>query len=309
MKGYKAFESNLTCRGFQYEVGKSYEMEEPPIICQQGFHFCRTISETYYFYDTLDGTRICEVEAYGQIVTDNGIKFCTNKIKIVREITDELERRADIGNNSTGYCNTGSLNTGNRNMGMMNTGNRNAGTGNAGDCNAGDGNTGNNNRGGRNTGNYNCGFHNTGSFNSGWHNAGNRNIGDRNTGDWNTGNNNFGCFCTNEPTFMMFGKPSDWSYRDWCNSLAHDVLDGCPTSETEWIYLDKLTDEELVRHPVYKVLGGHLEVVYCNVSRQKWWNNLEEWQKEAVLSLPNFDADIFWQCTGIKVEEEGEDDC
>lgn len=309
MKGYKAFESNLTCRGFQYKIGKSYEMEEPPIVCQQGFHFCRTISETYYFYGTYDSTRICEVEAYGQIVTNDGVKFCTNKIKIVREVIDDLERRADIGNNSTGYCNAGNGNTGDRNTGSGNTGNRNAGTGNVGECNTGDYNTGSYNKGRRNTGNRNRGFHNTGSFNTGWHNTGDWNVGDKNTGDWNAGDSNFGCFCTGTPRFMLFNKPTDWTYFDWQRSPACNVLNSCPMAEPKWIYLGELTDKELENNPKCKAVGGYLETVDCDVSRQEWWDNLEEWQKEAVLSLPNFDADIFEQCTGIKVKKEGEDGC
>ena len=40
MKGYKIFNSDWTCRGFQYEVGKTYEMKEDPICCERGFHFC-----------------------------------------------------------------------------------------------------------------------------------------------------------------------------------------------------------------------------------------------------------------------------
>lgn len=40
MKAYKAFDKNLTCRDFQYEIGKTYEMEDEPIICEKGFHAC-----------------------------------------------------------------------------------------------------------------------------------------------------------------------------------------------------------------------------------------------------------------------------
>lgn len=309
MKGYKAFESNLTCRGFQYEVGKSYEMEETPIVCERGFHFCRTISETYYFYGTYDSTRICEVEAYGQIATNDGVKFCTNKIKIVREITDDSERRADAGNNSIGYCNAGDGNTGDRNTGALNTGDRNTGSGNAGECNTGSKNTGDYNKGNRNTGNHNIGFYNAGSFNVGWYNAGDWNAGSRNAGDWNLGNYNSGCFCARDAKFMMFDKPSNWTYFEWQRSVAHEVLNSCPTSEIKWTYLSHITDEELKNNSKLKAVGGYLEVVDRNVSRQEWWDGLEEWQREAVLSLPNFDADIFWWCTGIKVKKEGEDGC
>ena len=39
MKAYKAFDKNLQCRGFQYEVGKTYETDEAD-ICSTGFHAC-----------------------------------------------------------------------------------------------------------------------------------------------------------------------------------------------------------------------------------------------------------------------------
>ena len=47
MKGYKAFNKDLTCRGMQYEVGKTFEMKESPVCCKQGFHFCENIAEVY----------------------------------------------------------------------------------------------------------------------------------------------------------------------------------------------------------------------------------------------------------------------
>lgn len=43
MKGYKVFNKDWTCREFQYEVGKTYEMKEDPVCCKRGFHFCRKL--------------------------------------------------------------------------------------------------------------------------------------------------------------------------------------------------------------------------------------------------------------------------
>ena len=137
MKGYKAFNNYMTCRGFQYEVGKTYEMAEKPIPCRQGFHFCKSIAECYIFYGMSDDTRICEVEAVGEIDTDDNIKYCTNKIRIVSEITEDWVRRGNANSSNNGYCNTGDCNTGNRNTGYGNTGDWNTG-----DCNTGYGNTG-----------------------------------------------------------------------------------------------------------------------------------------------------------------------
>ena len=42
MEGYKVFEPDWTCRGFQYEVGKIFEEDVTPSCCNRGFHFCNS---------------------------------------------------------------------------------------------------------------------------------------------------------------------------------------------------------------------------------------------------------------------------
>jgi len=37
---YKGFHNDLTCSGFQYELGKDYTMDETPKLCRVGFHAC-----------------------------------------------------------------------------------------------------------------------------------------------------------------------------------------------------------------------------------------------------------------------------
>ena len=61
MKGYKAFNKDLECRGMQYEIGKEYSLDDEPIICERGFHFCKSIADCYSFYEMSEDTRICEI--------------------------------------------------------------------------------------------------------------------------------------------------------------------------------------------------------------------------------------------------------
>ena len=46
MKGYKVFNSDWTCRGYQYEVGKTYEMAESPKCYEMGFHYSNSFPYT-----------------------------------------------------------------------------------------------------------------------------------------------------------------------------------------------------------------------------------------------------------------------
>ena len=303
VKGYKVFNPDWTCRGFQYEVGKIFEEDVKPSCCDRGFHFCKKAADCFSYYSFNSENKVAEVIALGEVDTD-GKKSCTNKIQIVREIPwQELLTIVNTGKDCTGLCNTG-----NRNTGDWNTGNRNTGNWNTGDCNTGNRNTGDCNTGNRNTGDWNTGDCNTGNRNTGDWNTGDWNTGDWNTGDWNTGDwnkssFNTGCFNTEEPKIMLFNKPSDMTYREWIDSDARYLLNRIPKDVVEWVYEEDMTDEEKVANPTYETTGGYLKVLDESECGQLWWGSLSDLQKNHIKSIPNFDAEIFEQCTGIKVDE------
>ena len=301
MKGYKVFNSDWTCRNFQYEVGKTYEMDEKPICCERGFHFCKKASDCFQYYSFDPDNKVAEVEALGDIDTSNdGSKCSTNKIHIIREITwHEVLDLVNLGKGCTGLCNSG-----NRNSGNWNSGNRNSGNRNSGNRNSGNRNSGNRNSGDCNTGLCNTGNCNSGNRNSGNHNSGNHNSGNHNSGDWNKSSFNNGCFNTIEPTIMMFNKPSDITYWDWVNSDARRLLNQIPKDVVKWIWSDNMTDEEKAAHPEHETTGGYLKVLDESECSQIWWDELDNSQKEIIKSMPNFNESIFEEITGIKVDKQ-----
>ena len=81
-------ESDMTCKGFQYEIRKEYSLEGKLEICESGFHFCETPFDCLYYYDNIEGDkRLFLVEATGEVISKYD-KSVTNKIKIIEEITD-----------------------------------------------------------------------------------------------------------------------------------------------------------------------------------------------------------------------------
>ena len=271
VKGYKVFRHDWTCdptgrNPKQYTCPGKFEEEGELDVCGRGMHFCQVAADCFNYYRFNSENKVAEVIAYGDVRTD-GDKSCTDKLEIVREIPwDEVLRIVNIGNNCTGLCNTGDCNTGNRNTGNCNTGNWNTG-----DCNTGDWNTGN------------------------W------NTGDWNTGDCNKSSFNTGCFNTEEQKIMLFNKPSDMTYREWMDSDARCLLNQIPKNVVEWVYEDDMTDEEKVENPTYKTTGGYLKILDESERAQIWWDGLEDEEKKIIQSIPNFDPDIFRQCTGIEV--------
>ena len=85
MKAYKAFNADLTCRDFQYEIGKTYTMDEKTIPCERGFHACPDLEDVFGYYDPIDKIRICEVEMNG-INIKHEDKIITNNITILEEL-------------------------------------------------------------------------------------------------------------------------------------------------------------------------------------------------------------------------------
>ena len=306
VRGFKVFNPDWTCRGYQYEVGKIFEEDITPSCCNRGFHFCEKAADCFDYYAFNSKNKVAEVIALGDVKTD-GTKSCTNKIKIVREISwQELLTIVNTGKdctglNNTGDCNTGDWNTGDCNTGDWNTGNRNTGNRNTGDCNTGDWNTGNRNTGNRNTGDWNTGNRNTGDWNTGNRNTGDWNTGDWNTGDWNKCDQSTGCFCTEQQPIMFFDKSTTWSIQDWKKSEAKRLMNQIPKNVVEWINEEDMTDEEKAAYPSHKTTGGYLKVLDESECGQIWWDGLPEHSKNVIMSLPNFDPVIFEKTTGIKI--------
>lgn len=315
VRGFKVFNPDWTCspngNTKQYTCPGKFEEDDALVQCDRGMHFCKKAADCFNYYSFDPENKVAEVIAYGDIV-EEGIKCCTNKLEIVREIPwDEVLRIVNIGKDCTGICNTGDSNAGNRNTGnyntgKCNTGDFNAGNLNAGNFNAGEYNTGFWNAGDFNAGEYNIGNRNTGKCNAGNWNTGNYNTGKCNTGDWNKSSFNTGCFMTEEQKIFMFNKPSDWTYLEWLHSYARKLLDHMPKKTATWICSKDMTGEEKAEHPTHETTGGYLKVLDEFECGQLWWGSLTDQQKDVIKALPNFDPEIFEQCTGIKVDLEEE---
>ena len=197
MKGYKGFSPGMVCRGKQYAENTVYE-EDKAEICQNGMHFCENPFDVWRFYPPTDENgnlnEFAEVEALDEAKTDDGVKFCTKKLKVGAKLSLSefvnagvefiLEKQEGTPAMNTGDC-SAAMNTGDCSA-AMNTGYRSAAT-NTGDRSAAT-NTGDRSAA-TNTGDWSAAT-NTGDCSAA------TNTGDcsaaTNTGDWsaatNTGN-------------------------------------------------------------------------------------------------------------------------
>jgi hypothetical protein len=85
IKAYKAFDKDLSCRGFKYEVGKEYEETGDIKACEKGFHACPYPLDVFGYYAPA-GSRFCEVEQNGKIDDSESDKVCSSKIRIGAEL-------------------------------------------------------------------------------------------------------------------------------------------------------------------------------------------------------------------------------
>ena len=69
----------------------------------------------------------------------------------------------------------------------------------------------------------------------------------------------------------------------------------------EWVYTENMSEEEKEKHPEHKTTGGYLKVLDESECAQVWWDGLDHTHRQIIMDLPNFDAEIFRKCTGIKI--------
>ena len=84
MKGYKAFDKGLVCRGKQYAENTVFE-EDEAIICKKGMHFCAEPMDVLSYYPP--ESEFAEVEAPDEAVTDDNRKYVTKKLKVVSKMS------------------------------------------------------------------------------------------------------------------------------------------------------------------------------------------------------------------------------
>lgn len=100
---------------------------------------------------------------------------------------------------------------------------------------------------------------------------------------------------------MLFNESSDMTYSDWLVSEARYLLNNIPKEVVEWVSKEDMTDEEKVANPTYETTGGYLKVLDESECGQLWWDSICEADKNIIKAIPNFDPEIFKECTGIEV--------
>ena len=96
MIGYKGFDSELKCIDYQYEIGKTFEIDSNKelSVCpkvqnnQAGLHFCENPLDVLKYYPNEKGNRYAVVESIGNTIFDSyDSKVATDKLKVIKEIT------------------------------------------------------------------------------------------------------------------------------------------------------------------------------------------------------------------------------
>ena len=88
--GFKAMKPNMTCRNFQFEVGKTYKVDndKPLELCSDaGFHFCLNFEDVFNYYNW-PTSRVFKIKTEAKVLTEDN-KSITKEITILEEVTKQ----------------------------------------------------------------------------------------------------------------------------------------------------------------------------------------------------------------------------
>jgi hypothetical protein len=141
---------------------------------------------------------------------------------------------------------------------------------------------------------------NTGVENTGNRNSGNWNSGDQNSGNQNSGNWNSGYFNSDTPTCRVFGKDSGKTHKEIAEMIPPVLWE---LAVTEWVPFFKMTDAEKKVWPKAEICDGFLKTYEYKEAWANLWKRVTAEDVAKIKALPNFDAEIFFEITGIKIGE------
>jgi hypothetical protein len=323
--GYKVFLPDWTTKNGNlslFEVGKEYIHDSEIELCKSGFHFCENLIYCFKYYDWDICNKVALIHFDKSTYHSGNDKSVCKKLYIVRELDwNEVYKICNTGLNCTGHGNSGHRNSGHRNSGDRNSGHSNSGHRNSGDRNSGDRNSGHRNSGDRNSGHSNSGHGNSGDSNSGHGNSGHRNSGDRNSGhgnsgdsnsghrnsgnwnsgNWNSGNWNSGLFNTETSRISIFDKQSNMSFNEVYECEWYKYLTNLSFTLNTFVFESQMSDEEKKLNPHYVTLGGYMKTLSYKESWAIALNGITEQEKELLRSIPNWNAEKFFEITGVKI--------
>lgn len=114
--------------------------------------------------------------------------------------------------------------------------------------------------------------------------TGNRNTGDFNPGDFNACNCSNRFFCTEEPKARVFNQEIDMTVSEFKRSKYYFAL-----YSSDFVLIEEID-------------GKLIEYTYKEACA-RWWEGMSGENREIIKSIPNFDAKIFEEITGIKEEK------
>lgn len=120
-------------------------------------------------------------------------------------------------------------------------------------------------------------------------------------------------FCLGKGKYESEGDGYQKNYRIFNKEVSKEIFDKYYSNPnfklliSVWINKKDMTEKEIKDHSICNQIGGYLKVLSYKDAWKEGWKTASKEFKEWVKSLPNFDAEIFYQITGIKFEEEVEE--
>ena len=154
------------------------------------------------------------------------------------------------------------------------------------------------------TGYYSTGYRSTGDYSTGNYSTGNCSTGDYSTGncssgDWSTSSYSIGHFSTIDYSgFGAFNKPC--TLEVWNNAIKPNFL---YFKLTKWVNESAMTEKEKQKNPSYKATGGYIKVYDYKEAWRIAFDGASDEEIEQLKALPNFDAKVFEEISGIDITE------